>query len=143
MQNNQPIKGDELYDAFKDDDVKQYQAEVKERWGNTEAYKQSTAKIAKMTKDEMAKLKEDGKKFTQKLADTMDLPVDSPEAQALVAEHYKGIQFFYDCPTEMYRNLGKMYVDDPRFTAYYDTFRPGLAVWLRDAINYFCDQRTS
>lgn len=143
MQNNQPIKDEELYDAFKDNDVKQYQTEVKERWGNTEAYKQSTAKVAKMTKAEMEALKEKQKQLTQKLADAMDLPIESAEAQALVTEHYQGIQFFYDCPTEMYRNLGKMYIEDPRFTAYYDKFRPGLAAWLQQAITYFCDQRTS
>lgn len=73
------------------------------------------------------------------MADAMELPVESAPAQTLIAEHYKGIQFFYDCPTEMYRNLGEMYVNDQRFTAYYDKFRPGLAVWLRDAINHFCD----
>jgi DNA-binding transcriptional MerR regulator len=139
MTDNQPIKADELYDAFKDDDVKKYQAEVKERWGTTDAYKQSTAKVAKMTKVEMEVLKEKQKKLTQKLADAMELPVESAPAQTLIAEHYKGIQFFYDCPTEMYRNLGEMYVNDQRFTAYYDKFRPGLAVWLRDAINHFCD----
>lgn len=131
----------ELYDAFKDDDVKQYQDEVKARWGNTDAYTQSQAKVSKMTKAEMDKLKEEGKKFTQKLADSMNLPIESDEVQALVAQHHKGIEFFYPCSTEMYRNLGKMYVDDPRFTAYYDKFAPGLAVFLRDAIAYFCDVR--
>ncbi len=141
MQNNQPIKDEELYDAFKDNDVKQYQAEVKERWGNTEAYKQSTAKVAKMTKAEMAALKEKQKNLTERLAAAMDMPFDSQKAQGLVAEHYQGIQFFYDCPIEMYQNLGQMYVDDPRFTAYYDKFRPGLAAWVRDGIAYFCSEQ--
>ena len=30
--------------------------------------------------------------------------------------------------------LAKMYVNDPRFRAHYDGIEPGLAVWLRDAI---------
>ncbi|KKR20007.1 MAG: Transcriptional regulator, MerR family [Parcubacteria group bacterium GW2011_GWE2_39_37] len=141
MKKEKTIKDEELYDAFKDDDVKQYQEEVKERWGSSDAYKQSMARVSKMTKAEMDKLKEDGKKFTQLLADSMDKNLHSEEVQALVEEHYKGIQFFYECPLEMYRNLGNMYVDDPRFTAYYDKFRPGLAVFLRDAINIFCDKR--
>ena len=31
-------------------------------------------------------------------------------------------------------NLGDMYVADPRFTATYDRYQPGLARFLRDAI---------
>jgi MerR family transcriptional regulator, thiopeptide resistance regulator len=30
-----------------------------------------------------------------------------------------------------------MYVDDPRFTATYDAFAPGLAPYLRDAMAVF------
>lgn len=141
MTQNQKMKDEEMYDAFKDPDVAKYQNEARERWGNTDAYKQSMAKVSKMTKAQMEKLKEDSKKFTQKLADAMDKGMKSKEVQDLIAEHYKGIQFFYDCPLPIYRTLGQMYVDDPRFTVYYDTFRPGLAVFMRDAITYFCDTR--
>jgi len=139
MTKQQKMKDEELYDAFKDPDVKQYQDEAKERWGNTEAYKQSMKKVGKMTKAEMEKLKKDGELFTQKLAAAMDKDIKSKEVRELIKQHYKGIQFFYDCPLEMYRNLGKMYVDDPRFTTYYDKHRKGLAVFMRDAIAYFCD----
>jgi hypothetical protein len=31
-----------------------------------------------------------------------------------------------------------MYVDDPRFTAYYDKIAPGCAGFLRDAVKIFC-----
>jgi DNA-binding transcriptional MerR regulator len=137
--NKQNIKDEELYDAFKDNDVKQYQDEVKQRWGNSEAYKQSMAKVSKMTKKEMDELKVKQIEHTKKLAAAMDKPISSKEVQDLIAEHYKGIQFFYDCPIEMYRNMGKMYIADPRFTKYYDKHRPGLALFVRDAIDYFCD----
>lgn len=141
MQTNTPLQDEELYDAFKDNDVKQYQAEVKQRWGNTDAYKQSMARVGKMTKQEMEKIKADGIELTKKLADAMDTSPHHPDVQALITEHYNGMQRFYDCPLTMYRNLGQMYVDDPRFTAYYDNVRPGLAIFVRDAINHFCDQR--
>ena len=141
MTDDKHVNGEEMYDAFKDDDVKQYQEEVKQRWGGSDAYRQSMAKVGKMTKAEMDKLKEDGKKFTQTLADAMGKDVASPEVQALIAQHHEGINFFYECSPSMYRNLGQMYVDDPRFTAYYDKFRPGLAQFVRDAINVYCDRK--
>lgn len=141
MTDDKNMQGEEMYDAFKDDDVKQYQEEVKQRWGDSDAYTQSMAKVGKMTKAEMDKLKEDGKKFTQSLADAMDKDAASPEVQALIAQHHAGINFFYECKPSMYRGLGQMYVDDPRFTAYYDKFRPGLAAFVRDAINVYCDRK--
>ena len=140
MTKQQKMKDEELYDAFKDPEVKEYQEEAKQRWGNTDAYKQSMAKVGKMTKPEMEKLKKDGIELTKKLAAAMDKGTKNKEVQALIAQHYKGIQFFYDCPLEMYRNLGKMYVDDPRFAKNYDKYRPGLAIFMRDAIEWFCDR---
>lgn len=139
MSEKKQIEGEELYDAFKDDEVKQYQDEVKQRWGNTEAYKQSMARVSKMTKKEMEKLKEDGKKHMQALADSMDKGITHPDVQALIAKSHEGVNFFYNCSLEMFRNLGNMYVEDPRFTATYDKYRPGLAVFVRDAIAYYCD----
>ena len=38
---------------------------------------------------------------------------------------------------EAHAGLAQMYVDDERFTAYYDKEQPGLAVFLRDAIFIF------
>lgn len=142
MNNKQGADEQELYDAFKDDDVKQYQDEVKSRWGNTDAYKQSMARVSKMTKAEMAKIKEDGKKHIQDLANVMDKGIDHPDVQALIAKSHQGVNFFYDCSLEMFRNLGEMYVQDPRFTANYDKVRPGLAVFVRDAIAYYCDHQS-
>jgi len=138
MKKQQNMKDEELYDAFKDPDTKEYQQEAKERWGNTDAYKQSMKKTGKLTKVEMEKMKKDGIELTKKLAGSMDKGIADKEVQELIGRHYKGIQFLYDCPLEMYRNLGKMYVDDPRFTAYFDRHRPGLAVFMRDAIAWFC-----
>lgn len=131
---------EELYDSFKDEEMKEYAEEAKQKWGNTDAYKQSQAKVSKMTKAEMQKLKDDGKKHMQNLAKAMDLPIESPEVQALIKKSHADVNFFYDCSYEMFRNLGKMYQDDPRFTAYYEKFRPGLAAFVQKAIEYYCDQ---
>jgi DNA-binding transcriptional MerR regulator len=143
MTNNQTMKDEELYDAFKDDDVKKYQTEVKERWGNTDAYKQSQAKVSKMTKKEMDGLKKEGEQLCRELVTVMGKPVDDPAVQALIKKHHEGINFFYPCTPEMYKNLGQMYIDDPRFTAYYDKFAPGLAVFVRNAIFSYVDQKLS
>lgn len=142
MKKQQQLHEEEMYDAFNDDEVKQYQAEVKERWGNTNAYKQSQAKLKTMTKKQMEGLKIAGNKLTEELGNVMDKLVSDPTVQALIQKHYDGINFFYTCSLEMYKNLAQMYIDDPRFTAYYDKVRPGLAVFVRDAIFYYCKEHS-
>lgn len=121
--------------------IEEYKKEAKKRWGHTDAFKQSQERTKHWTKDDYKRLTEDGKKFTQMLADTMDKGFDSPEFQALIAKHYEGVGTFYDCSLEMYRMLGEGYVSDPLFKAYYDKFRPGLAEFMQKAINHYCDRK--
>lgn len=121
--------------------IEEYKREAKKRWGHTDAYKQSVERTKHWTKDDYKRLAEDGKKFTKELADTMDKGFASPEFQALIAKHHKGIETFYDCSLEMYRSLAQMYVSDSRFKHTYDAFRPGLSAFMQKAINYYCDQK--
>jgi DNA-binding transcriptional MerR regulator len=130
---------DDLFKPFKDGKLVEYMDEAKKRWGETEAYRQSMEKVKHWTKEDYARIKKDGEEFTKQLAEAMDKDIKSPEVQALIEKHYQGIKYFYDCPLEMYRNLGNMYIADFRFTAYYDKFKPGLAAWLQRAISYYCD----
>jgi len=63
-------------------------------------------------------------------------PADSPEAMALAEEHRQLIsRWFYDCSYEIHTGLADMYVADPRFTAYYERIRPGMAAYLNEAIH--------
>ena len=43
-------------------------------------------------------------------------------------------RWFYECSHEMHTGLGDMYVADPRFTEYYEKYAPGLAEFVRSAI---------
>ena len=61
--NKQIIMEDkEIFESFKAHE-KKYAAEVKERWGNTEAYKQSKERMAKMSKDDIVKMKKDADRW--------------------------------------------------------------------------------
>lgn len=133
----------ELYDTFGEETIKKYANEVKERWGHTEAYKQSMERASKMTKEDYEKYKHDSDLFMKKVAATMDKGATSPEFQALIAEHFKSLSTWYEPNFEMYRGLAKMYVDDPRFTAYYENYRKGLAQVFSQGMIYFIEQKTT
>ncbi len=130
----------ELYDTFGEETIKQYADEVKQRWGNTDAYKQSMERAAKMTKEYYKKYKHDSDVFMKKVAATMGKGATSPEFQALIAEHFKSLSTWYEPNFEMYRGLAKMYVEDPRFTAYYENYREGLAKVFSEGMLYFIEE---
>jgi len=137
VMNDQDMK--EAFDAFGEETVKKYAEEVKQRWGHTDAYKQSMERYSKMTKADMEKYKQDSDIFMKKVAETMDKGATSPEFQELIAQHFQGLSTWYEPNFEMYRGLAKMYVDDPRFTAYYEKYKPGLAKVFSEAMLYFID----
>jgi MerR family transcriptional regulator, thiopeptide resistance regulator len=133
----EPMDDTAMFEVFGDFDPKQYEAEVKERWGETDAYKESARRTARYTKEDWKQIKSEGDAVTRELAERLAAgaaPADA-DVQALVERHRLQIdRWFYPCPVEMQVNLGEMYVADPRFTATYDRYQPGLARFLRDAI---------
>lgn len=121
--------------------IDQYKEEAKQRWGNTEAYKQSMERTKHWTKEDYKKAAVQWKEFGKKLGDTMDKGYDSPEFQALIAKQHESINAFYDCSIDMFRALGQMYNADPRFRKTYEDIKPGLAECMEKAINYYCEHK--
>lgn len=133
------MSDDKKYSAFNDPDYLKYKDEAQKRWGNTEAYQQSRERVGKMTKAEMAKVKAEGEQIADTVAGLLKkgFGPESPEVQKQINLFYLHLKNFYDPSPEMFRGLGRMYVDDPRFTAYYEKRATGLAVFMKEAMGYF------
>jgi hypothetical protein len=117
--------------------VRDYNEEVIQRWGNTDAYHQSNAKTSKYSKEDFEAAKVDQEAATELFVYAFgnSLPIDSPKAQEAVIAHREAItKWFYDCSVEMQKNLAVMYIEDPRFKEYYDGRVRGLAQYIHDAI---------
>lgn len=114
----------------------EYAAEAEDRWGDTEAWKQSQQRAAGLTKQDWLQIKEEGDALLQSLAEAKRAGVSpgSPEADELAERHRASIERFYDCDHAMQVCLAEMYVADERFTRYYDDVEPGLAKFLHDII---------
>ena len=114
-----------------------YEAEVKARWGSTDAYKQSSAKTATYSEADInnAKLEQEAAVEIFLAAFNENLPVDSEKSRSAVNAHRNAItKWFYDCSIEMQKNLAQMYLADPRFKEPYDRHATGLAQYIHDAI---------
>ena len=117
--------------------MNEYDQEVQERWGDTDAYRESQAKTSKYSKDDFQAAKVDQEAATELFVYAFgnSLPINSPKTQEAVRAHRDAItKWFYDCSVEMQNNLAVMYVEDARFIEYYDGRVRGLAQYVHDAI---------
>ncbi|KGI86502.1 MerR family transcriptional regulator [Exiguobacterium mexicanum] len=140
-----PMEDKSLFKGLSFDELKaheaKHEAETEERWGESEAYKTSRARADKRSKEDWEALSQQQVDLVKPLVDLfMDgVPVEDPRVQAAVrANHLFINDQFYDCSLDMFSGLGQMYVMDERFTAFYDKYAPGLAVYYNDAIQHYC-----
>lgn len=120
-----------------------YAEEAKARWGNTDAWKQSQERVQKMGKEGFAKVGAEADEITKAIAKLKleGKAASDASVQELIAKHYNWLRNFYEPSLEMYRGLGSMYVDDPRFAANYEKYGEGMAVFMRDAMHTFADKK--
>jgi hypothetical protein len=118
-----------------------YQDEAQQRWGHTDAYRESHRRTSRYSKDDWVAIKAEGEAYTLALAELMGQDPADAEVQAQIARHHRLIDSrFYTCPPEIFRALGEGYVADERFSAFYDRVKPGLAVFMRDAMAVYADE---
>ena len=135
------VKGENVMKAFDNQEYdaarRQYEAEAKERWGDTAAYAEYEQKGD--TADAAAGLMAIFADFAACKA-AGDLP-DSAAAQAQVKRLQEYITaHFYTCTTPILAGLGQMYVADERFRANIDSYGDGTAAYAADAIRIHCQK---
>jgi len=143
MKGEAEMTDEEKFEGFKEklisDNEQKYGREIREKYGD-EAVGRSNAKLKNMTKEQYGELEA----LTQELNRTLKAAFEQGDpgselAQKACALHKRWLCFYWDhYSKEAHRGVAKMYVDDPRFTAYYDAIAPGCAVFLRDAVQIFC-----
>jgi hypothetical protein len=118
-------------------DHAQYEEEAKERWGHTEAYKESTRRAKQYSKEDWARIKAEGEAVEARLAELLvagHSPEDPEAMDAADAHRLYMDRWFYPVSHAMHVGLGRMYVSDPRFAAHYDERAEGLATFVAAAI---------
>ena len=134
---------EEKFEIFGANYSEDYEAEAEHRWGDSPAWTQSQSRTAKLSKQDWVRIKASDDDLNRRLAAAMTAgsAPDSEMAMDLAEEHRRSIEQFYDCSYDMHRGLGDMYLSDERFTRTYEDVAPGLAQWLRDAIQANADRR--
>jgi DNA-binding transcriptional MerR regulator len=139
------MKDKEKFEGFKqkliDENEQKYGNEIRKNYGD-KTVDTSNAKFKGMTAEQYTHIEKLSEELNTALAAAYKTgdPGGEP-AQKACALHKEWLCFF--CPdgtynAEAHMALAQNYVDDARFTAYYDKIAPGCAVFLRDAINIYC-----
>ena len=124
--------------------MKSYEAEARERYGNTAAYREHEQKTKNYTKEKWAEVNDGLMAIFAEFAACKDssASADSAEAQALVAKLQAHITAnYYTCTDEILAGLGKMYVADERFKTNIDKYEEGTADFASSAIDMFCQEK--
>ena len=112
-----------------------FKDEVKERWGNTSAYKEY------QSKDIQNNVYADFDSIFGEFADSMkeSFSPSDDDVQSLVKKLQNFItENFYTCTNEILSGLGQMYVCDERFKSNIDKHGKGTAEFVSSAIKIFC-----
>ena len=134
IEEGRPMTHDAMFKGF---DHRPYEEEAKQRWGHTEQYAVMTERTKSYGEKEWTAIKAEGKAYALAFAAALDAgksPRD-PEVMDIAETARLHIdRWFYPCPKSMHAALGRMYVDDPRFAAKYESVRPGLAQFVAEAL---------
>lgn len=119
----------------------EYTVEAKEKWGETEAYREHSVRTKGYTKEKWASVTAGMDAIFGKFASckASGAAADSAEAQAAAAELQAFITAnFYNCTRPLLAGLGQMYVCDERFRENIDRHGAGTADYASEAIRVYC-----
>ena len=135
------VKGENVMKAFDNSEFEKHKAEAREKWGNTDAYKQHEEKTSNYSKQKWNTLAEGMDCIMEEFSLCMKngtVP-GSAEAQNLVKTLQNHItKNYYVCTNEILAGLGQMYVADERFKSNIDKHANGTAVFISKAIALYC-----
>jgi MerR family transcriptional regulator, thiopeptide resistance regulator len=114
-----------------------YAEEARERWGDTDAYRESARRTKSYSREDWVRIKAEGDEPVEALAGLMRAGVAPTDTRAMDAADRARLhidRWFYPCSHEFHANLAAMYEADPRFGDNYEKRAPGLRDYVVAAI---------
>jgi len=134
LKGQETMSAEKLFDGF---DPARYEDEVRERWGDQDAYKESARRTKGYTEEDWSRIKAETHELMDRVAEQVARGANPTDEAAmdLAEEHRLQIdRFYYPCDRAMHAGLGQMYTADARFKANLDRHGDGVAEFLASAI---------
>lgn len=125
------------FEVFDKSDLLAFQEEAKERWGNTAAFREFSAKT---NQEGFAQISSEMSGIMMEFGQLKKLSADDSKVQKQVEVLKAYIsENFYNCTNEILASLGQMYIADNRFTQFIDQVGgEGTAAFVSQAIAIYC-----
>lgn len=140
------MKNEEKFEGLKrnmiNENEEKYGDEIREKYGEN-AVNESYKKFSKLTKEQWEEVENLSSGVNKNIKEAMKKnDINCDEAKEGVRLHKKWLGYFMECSETMQLQLAQMYVDDERFTKYYeDNIGEGAALFLREAATSLYDAK--
>lgn len=124
----------QIFNGF---DPAQYEAEAKQRWGETSSYQESSLRTSKYTQSDWQRIRNESDEIMRDAIALLQSKVSATSTEAAdIAERYRlwVDRWFYPCDVVMQSHLAEMYEGDPRFAKYFNDLADGLAPFISAAV---------
>jgi len=124
----------QIFDGF---DPEPYEPEVKERWGDTDAYEESARRTRGYSTEDWKRYKAENEEILRDAAEAMKAGGrPSDDAVMDIAERHRLSidRWFYPCTRQTHAGLADMYEADERFAVHIDGRAEDLTAFLSAAI---------
>ncbi len=130
------------FEIFDTNEIEQYKAEVKSKWGNSKAYQEYEQRVVSHSEHNDSKFVNEIMSLFTDLGAMKQLPPTDKAVQEKIAALQAYInENFYTCSNDILKELGEMYVCDDRFKKNIDRFGgEGTAKFVREAIFVYCEK---
>lgn len=136
-----PMSDQAKFEGFKrqliDENEKKYGSEVREKYG-ADAVDASNRKLLHMIEEAYHQMQHTEAQLKERLGRAVQSQCDpaGEEGRAVFELHKAWLKNTWSqYSAEAHKGVAQMYVEDERFTAYYDKDQPGCAAFLRDAVH--------
>ncbi len=129
----------QIFSGWSEGKQKDYEQEIRQRYG--ERAFEGVIDWNSYTTEQKEAIQAESRAIYQGLGEAMEQGPNSGEAQALIERWHNHLRYFYEPSVERMRGLGAMYEEDERFRANFEKIRPGLAKFVREAINVYVERQ--
>src|SRR5690606_18679469 len=116
MEGGREMDASKMFDGFDEFDQTKYEEEARERWGDTDAYRESMRRAKRYSKEDWARFRAEGEEVEGALAELLAAgrsPGDPESMDAAERARLLIDRWFYPCSREFHVGLAEMYVSDP------------------------------
>ncbi|RYZ05207.1 MAG: MerR family transcriptional regulator [Myxococcales bacterium] len=124
----------EIFEGF---EPSRYEAEAEQRWGQTEAFRESRRRTQRFTQEDWQELAAEQQAIYAELHRLLVAgtpPTAAPSCAAAERHRLSIHRWFYPCDHEMHSKLAGLYEQDARFAQNIDKYGAGLTPFLVAAI---------